>query len=485
MEKKFMILHKKMLKAFFLFLGFFRLVTSFAQSQIAFPPIDPLFVYENTSDLTAQEIICVGIAFSGGDPDSSQGARDYQTFLGLAAKVLEYKNLPQIEQAEKVLSVMYGNLLTRYKSDQTKLDVALQNGTYNCVSASILYLALAKTLGLNVKVQRTPSHAFCSVYVDGKKIDVEATNPSGFNPGTKKMLDEKRYFVVPKKYYNSRHEISDRMAVSLIARNISANSSNRKDYKTAISFAATRYVFMKDEVGPDNDALKDFTSVLSNYTAYLTGKKQFQPAVIWCEYVQERWPQVDLSADYDTAVYNYVAVLCNANRADEALDFYVPRKTKIFEKTQKLLEPVIFSARVRADLALMKDGNLNDKALAYIESARENALSSDAGVKKLLTEMQEYFWLRKVQDESNKGDWLSASKIADAALAQMPTSAKIKNIKKQCLYNYDVVVHNKFVKAVNSGKYDEALEILDEGLKNNPTSSTLLSDKRALKMVGR
>ena len=89
---------------------------------------------------------------------------------------------------------MYEKVIVAYKERQTRLNVMFADGSYNCVSSSLLYLALAKACGLDVRGQVTPNHAFCTLYVtDGSgggktKIDVETTNPYGFNPGVRRNV---------------------------------------------------------------------------------------------------------------------------------------------------------------------------------------------------------------------------------------------------------------------------------------------------------
>ena len=92
----------------------------------------------------------------------------------------------QAALAERALTFLHKNLFTTYSVQQTRVDTALETGVYNCVSSAVLYLILARSVGLSVGGVRTADHAFCSVLVNGQQIDVETTNPFGFNPGAKK-----------------------------------------------------------------------------------------------------------------------------------------------------------------------------------------------------------------------------------------------------------------------------------------------------------
>ena len=92
--------------------------------------------------------------------------------------------------AERALTFLHKNLFTSYSVLQTRVDTALETGVFNCVSSAVLYMILARSVGLSVGGVRTTDHAFCSVLVNGQQLDVETTNPYGFNPGAKKEFTD-------------------------------------------------------------------------------------------------------------------------------------------------------------------------------------------------------------------------------------------------------------------------------------------------------
>ncbi|MEK6796638.1 MAG: hypothetical protein AABZ39_17815 [Spirochaetota bacterium] len=118
---------------------------------------------------------------------------------------------------KKLLFWLYDNVLKTYQATATVAYTILDNGEYNCLSASILYCLLAADLGLPVYGVMVPDHAFCVLKDARGDKDIETTVKYGFDPGSKeieKLRNETRYVYVPKNNYSKREEMS---VLSLIA----------------------------------------------------------------------------------------------------------------------------------------------------------------------------------------------------------------------------------------------------------------------------
>lgn len=242
---------KKLFSAFLIFL-FLPLLCIAA--SVDFPSIEPLFISEKlSSEYSPLQIIEDSLRFSGCSENSLEWQNCVEKYNSLQSKILDsvFQNLSESEKAQKILSIMYENLLVQYREKQTRLDVMFQNGTYNCVSSSLLYMALAKSAGLSVVGVKTPSHAFCSVFIDGEKIDVETTNPLGFNPGRTQILEKNgnstRYAVIPKKNYSNRRDVSIKTFISLVGANLTSFYVEKNDYKNAVPMGATVLCFRNGE----------------------------------------------------------------------------------------------------------------------------------------------------------------------------------------------------------------------------------------------
>ncbi|MBR7064839.1 MAG: hypothetical protein IKI31_06815, partial [Treponema sp.] len=143
---------------------------------------------------------------------------------------------------KKTLEYLYEEIFTRYETLQTRVDIALQTGSYNCVSSTIIYMYFIKKQGIQGSAIETPQHAFCTLTIDGKQIDVETTNPHGFNPGVKKPLSQeepkrKGYYIVPAKNYSMRKQIDDVRLLSLIYENRISELQRQKNDKETIGLS--------------------------------------------------------------------------------------------------------------------------------------------------------------------------------------------------------------------------------------------------------
>lgn len=86
----------------------------------------------------------------------------------------------------KHLHVSYGGttaVLKEYVLHQWSVKEALETGNYNCLSASVLFIAAARQAGLNATGELYPRHARAVVFDQGVTFRVEATDATGFDAG--------------------------------------------------------------------------------------------------------------------------------------------------------------------------------------------------------------------------------------------------------------------------------------------------------------
>ena len=458
-------------------------------AQDGFPTLEPSFVFMEQKAgevLSAEEIMAAALEFSGCASTSAAGMIYMEQFAELKDSIItsDFMALEEEARAERLLELMYEKILVQYEELQTQMDVLLYNGTYNCVSASVLYLALSRAADLFVTGQRTPEHCFCTVYTMDKKIDIETTNPLGFNPGSKKNLEEtargSRYATVPKRKYSGRHEVSDRMLISLIGRNVSSISMENDDFDTAVSVAAARYEFLKAEpVSSKNDSRDDFDTVCNNYAAKLQHNAMFVDAMLWLESVIARYgitPAVQNS--YENAIYNTVLLFCNGMDFAQASSCYEERKDYLSAKTRSDIEELMFLSEVDYQLNLIDNF---DSGIKYLQGVSTNQIVfSNSKVADRLNKLQENLWLKKINEASMARKFLEGANIAKDGMNVMPKSSAIKKAYSQCMDNYAVSVHNSFATVANAADYDTALSILNDGLEKYPESSLLQKDLKSL-----
>ena len=390
-------------------------------------------------NLSGSDILLFSILFEGED----LSAEDFEVFQeyynDLLGKVRKGRTENELENAELIMKVMYDNVLSNYSRRQTKLSVMFKTGNYNCVSSSLLFLALAKDCGLDARIQETSVHAFITVYTkDGQKFDVETTNPAGVNPGEKKMISQnssgsKKYTIVPKTYYANRVEISDRKAVTLPAKNICAELSDRNEFEKGIPLAASVYEFVTKEKAA---VRKDYDAICANFAAYANQNRQYEAALKLLRAVMDYYGKSDLLVrNYNDIAYNAVAESCNINDFKNARNLLVSYNYYLTEKTTQEIIDMIFESEM----------------------------------------------LEEIQDLMHQNKFLEAAKLADEALLRQSQNQQFKKAKSNSLYNHGVTVHNQVVPLLNNKEYKEALQILENALKDNPSNQMINDDIKKIK----
>jgi tetratricopeptide (TPR) repeat protein len=91
-----------------------------------------------------------------------------------AVRSLDSKS-PAQERAAAIRQFLHERVLDQYRSDASNVAETLRNGSFNCVSASVLFVALAQRCGLNAHAVQLPEHVRCEVIADGLAMPIETT----------------------------------------------------------------------------------------------------------------------------------------------------------------------------------------------------------------------------------------------------------------------------------------------------------------------
>ncbi|MEC9072573.1 MAG: hypothetical protein VX938_09355 [Myxococcota bacterium] len=107
----------------------------------------------------------------------------YEEIRGLVAERLARDSLPTEEaQARTVFQVLHDTVFTVYSTTQSSVLTLLEDGSYNCVSGTLLFNSLLEDLSIRTAAVDLPTHTFSVIWVDGKRVEVETTHPMGFEP---------------------------------------------------------------------------------------------------------------------------------------------------------------------------------------------------------------------------------------------------------------------------------------------------------------
>jgi tetratricopeptide (TPR) repeat protein len=120
----------------------------------------------------------------------ASGVEDQQHLDGYLARVAaaadelrrsgEVAGPPQ-RQAQAVLEFLHRNILQGgYQIDCTDLRIPLDDGRFNCVSASVLFNCFAEQFGLEAQGLEVPGHAMSRLVLPDGVLDVETTCPTWF-----------------------------------------------------------------------------------------------------------------------------------------------------------------------------------------------------------------------------------------------------------------------------------------------------------------
>lgn len=376
------------------------------------------------------------------------------------------------EKVEQTLYQLYTVVLSQYSENQTLVNAALTSGVYNCVSSDILFMYMMKREGIPVVAVETPLHAFCTVRVDGRSVDVETTNPYGFDPGVKKELSsgtsqQKKYVTVPAKNYAARRNVDDRRIISLIYNNrMSMLQKQKRDSETA-GLAVDAMKLQNNSP----QSLSTFFQCVYNIAVDYTDAGKDEDGLALTAQAESTFGVSPLYRTYASAA---VGNILNRymKRSDYAGSFAV------LEKYRTQLE--------ESDYRDMYNGILvNSLNYAVSTEPFEKALALIAGNKSALPEKQ-YITLvvsaysNGAADIAGTGAWLDAASLLERGLLEFPDAGVLSRQRGIYRRNYAAEVHNKAAALYNSGDREGALDVVRQGLNLVSDSSVLQNDLNRL-----
>lgn len=90
-----------------------------------------------------------------------------------------------------LLEALHRQLLRHYALEQDSPAVALETGSFNCVSSAVVYDTFAHVLGLHTIAANRVMHSYAMLVADGRRIEVQTTSPDGFAaPMTAAQFDD-------------------------------------------------------------------------------------------------------------------------------------------------------------------------------------------------------------------------------------------------------------------------------------------------------
>ncbi len=475
-------------------------------------PLDPLDMIDLSVHLST-------VGPDGPSPAALSASETLRAFIEREAPRLRGIQ-DEYERGDAALRLLHESLLARYSFDATGTDGIAEKGDFNCVSSAVVYAALAKAAGLRVIGVEAVDHAFCSVWAGERRIDVETTNVYGFDPGKKREIFSDSFgrttgfAYVPQENYRLRSDIGEKELVSLILRNRIADLEMKGRYFDAFVLAGELYAFL-----PTEKSRTILGERVSNSASSLMRSGKHEEALVFLEAVAAFYgapprtvaalPKADEA--FEAALRNALSVYGSAGRYEEGISFISYARGKWGD------DPAFAEfERVRANnvsLALVKSGEYG-KAVDFIEaeSAAGRIPTDDAGK---IKENASIAWILSLRGEgsftkrlslaaslSGRGalgqkayagllksvcgqeanaraaadpelGWLAAAAAFEKGLELLPGDPGLASGRSTSLANYEATVLNRSSALLNARKADEAVAVLEEGLRRVPDSARL------------
>ncbi len=379
------------------------------------------------------------------------------------------------EKGELILDYLHETMFEQYQEFQTRTDVLLDTGVYNCVSSAVFYAAFGISIGLEVDTVNTDDHVFCSVRTEKGSIDVETTSPYGFNPGTKRefidSFGKTGFTYVPPGNYAKREPGDMLPLLSFILQNRIASLQKEKKYFESVGLSVDRYAMLGNE--------KAFNLMLTefiNYAAYLNKQGRYAAAVDFLQYARERYRVGNAFEGINKTLTNNLSILWT----DEGQ----------FEKAEGEIEKWEEESFIPDDYAAeLKDLVYDRKAYTIVNNEepdsaekaldrlfKENDLSKERYIEYIV-----FLYGKRAEAAGKEGAWLEAAGYMEQAIRKVGYQPQLERALKGYRGNYAIFVHNTFAELFNAKQFDEAGRVVEEGLKIVPESETLRRDLEILR----
>jgi tetratricopeptide (TPR) repeat protein len=468
------------------------------RQNAAFPSleVDPrageLIVRARDGVYTWQDLTDIALWASGAEQSArNQKGTPYRDIVIAAAEeLIASPELPQDRRrrGDYVLGFTHKKFLKGYLENQTRLDEIIDTGRYNCVSSAVLYAIFAVAADLDVRGVMTKDHAFVTVDTGTEVVDVETTNPYGFDPGSRREFHDAfgkltGFAYVPSRNYQDRAAISLLELCSLILSNRIADLERRNRYDEAVPLAVNRAALLANRKDPVSspffqDGEKDLLDRLLNYGASLLNGGRETDALAWAEYAGSRYPGgaagkkrwLEFTV---TALHNLTVRLVKAGKTADA--------RAALEHYGASLDPAAYdtldSQLLDAELLIMANGLGKTAEAAGILAAIDKAARDSRLPASRVTELRNFVIIGEGNRlAKTREGWAAAIAYMEEAIARYGRNAHLDEALKAHRQNRIADLHNRFARLFNGKNYQDALTHIIKALEEFPDNRQLQQD---------
>lgn len=410
--------------------------------------------------------------------------------LKLATKS-QQENTPRSpeRQADFVLRFLHANVLKGYQLSCSSVADTLEQGRYNCVTASVLFNCLARRIGLNAVAVETPGHAMSRVYHEGKSFDVETTCANWFELADAPEARASATAAV------TRHVAPGRVPATFASssRTASSQSGNAADngsggdqrrevtpvelvatiyYNRGVEYLQQTHFDLAAEFNAkalyldpkSHTAWGNLMATINNWSIALAGEDRFEEAIALLD------RGIKMDPEYTTFLANHLHVyhrwsrsLCGEKRYDDAII--------LLERAEKTLGDDVTLQRIRSDTyreaarhALQSrrfETGLEryDEARAALGAESVSAAQEVSDVCRVIAQLLQEQYVESAMD------------LADEALERYPNSYPLHETRCHVIVVWST-------SAREQGDYAEAIRRARQGLSHGRLESSLAKHAR-------
>jgi hypothetical protein len=470
-----------------------------AQGRTVFPPLEPdpqAFEYhrlgEREHGYSWTELAEISLWASGG-----LNAANLNKIRRAVETLHNSPDMPDNDKdkAEYILNFIHKNIFKSYSLYQTRVDTIFFNGRYNCVSSAVLYMIFCTSAGINTSGVMTKEHAFITVHVGGGDIDVETTNPYGFDPGNRREFRDELgkltgFAYVPAQNYRDRQAINQIELVSLIINNRIADHERQNRYGETVPLAINRTALLAGNSYNDpnhkypagnffNDPYTELLDRLFNYGGSLLKAGREEDCLLWAAAAAPRFPAEDRWKEFTTAaVNNRVSKFIKDKKTADGRNFLESHKTLLSDAQYAQFDSMLLNTELSNRASQIRSAGDSDAFIAAVEQARGNHRIDEKKAVEMIT-----FAVQKAAAALSAAparDWRAAIRYIEDALARFGANSGLEQTLRSCRSNMATDYHNRFAAEWNKRNFDGAERILNEGLAEFPADRRLLADRETV-----
>jgi tetratricopeptide (TPR) repeat protein len=394
---------------------------------------------------------------------------------------------PRLEdRGEFILSFMHRRFLTQYVETQTRLDVLSGGGRFNCVSSAVLYAILARAAGLEAGGVITRDHAFISLNTGSGPVDVETTNPFGFDPGSRREFHDRfgrttGFAYVPAGNYRDRGNLSILELVSVILSNRISEAELAGRFNEGPGLALDRAALLscrEHSAGSPffTEPEQDIQNRVMNYGAYLAGQGREEDALAWADAAGPLVNRPGVWEEFILAVLNNLLVKkVRAGKTGEARNILDQNRGRLNFGDYAKLNLLVRDSEMTALTAAARGPEETGAALEILAASGLDEAR--------ISELRNYMLLTEGNRIAQEKGWPEGIAYLEGALERFGDSPELLSALRVYRLNRVAELHNAFAGLFNNRDYTAAKDRIQEALREFPGDRQLNSDLELVERV--